>query len=162
MMELLCFIVEKVTPGIKRKNPNNYVKELLKFKCKIKQGKHEFIFIYDEYDELGFLNVDCFEVDFEFYLIGYLKFLFVVVGRSVSSVGRCLFCKLKQSEWVSHHGKKDNGRIKCHAPLWNMEELILPCIDTQVNQQNEGRGLWYERTSSSFSELGATVIIYSR
>ena len=28
--------------------------------------------------------------------------------------------------------------IKCHAPFWNKEELILHYIDTQVNQQNVG------------------------
>ena len=56
----------------------------------------------------------------------------------VYDVQDCLLCKLKQSEWVSHHGKKENGMIKCHAPFWNKEELILHYIDTQVNQQNVG------------------------
>ena len=62
----------------------------------------------------------------------------MVIFKSGLSGGHCRFCKLKQSELVSHHGKKENSRIKCHAHLLTMEELILPYIYAQVNQQDEG------------------------
>ena len=59
----------------------------------------------------------------------------MTVGRSVFSGVRCLLRWLKKSEWVSYHGKKENGRINCHAPLWSMKEIILPFIDIQVNKK---------------------------
>ena len=47
----------------------------------IKQGNYESNFIYDEDNELGFLNADCFEVYCELYFVGDLEFLFMMVGR---------------------------------------------------------------------------------
>ena len=60
----------------------------------------------------------------------------MMVSRSGFSGVHCPICKLKQSELVSHDGKKENGIINSHAPLWTMEGIILPYIDNQVNQQN--------------------------
>ena len=64
------------------------------------QGKYGFNVIYDEGNELGFMNVDRFKVDCEFYLIRDLKFFFMMVGQSGFSGGCCIFCKLKQYEWL--------------------------------------------------------------
>ena len=99
----------------------------------IKQGNYESNFIYDEDNELGFFNADCFEVYCELYFVGDLEFLFVMVFQSVFLGGPCIFCKLKQSECVSHNGNEQNRRVTCHAPLCTTEELILPYIDAQVN-----------------------------
>ena len=60
------------------------------------QGKYEFNVIYNKDNELGYLNADIFDVYCEFYFIGDLKFLFVMIGRSVILGGRCIFYKLKQ------------------------------------------------------------------
>ena len=55
---------------------------MLKVERKNKRGKFEFNIIYDKNYELGSLNAYRLEVDCGFYLIGGLKFLFVMVGRS--------------------------------------------------------------------------------
>ena len=66
---------------------------MLKEEIKIKQGRYKFNVIYDEDDELGSLNAEHFEVDCEFYLIGDLQLLFMMVGRSGFLGGCCIFCK---------------------------------------------------------------------
>ena len=47
---------------------------------KSKKGKYKCIVIYDEDDTLVSLNADCFEVDYELYLISDSKFLFMMVS----------------------------------------------------------------------------------
>ena len=118
--------MEKGTTGILKTNPIKYGKAVLRVKRQSKKVRYEFYVMYDDDDELGYMNADRFKVDHEFYFIGNLQFLFMMVGQSGLLGGHYIFCELKRSEWVSHHGKKDNGRIKCHAPLCNMEGLILP------------------------------------
>ena len=68
-MELLCFIVKKLTQGNKN-NPSKDGNILLKVEIQSKLVNYEFNAIYDEDDELGSLNIYCFEVDLRvlFYL----------------------------------------------------------------------------------------------
>ena len=66
---------------------------MLKVERRIKQGNFESNVIYNEDNELGSLNTYCVEVDCEFYLIGDLEFLFMMVGQSGFSGRYCIFCK---------------------------------------------------------------------
>ena len=69
-----------MTPSFKS-NTRKDGEAVLKVERKIKQVNYESNVIYNEDNELGSLNTYCVEVDCEFYLIGDLEFLFMMVGR---------------------------------------------------------------------------------
>ena len=73
--------MEKVTTGILKTNPIKYGKAVLRVKRQRKQVRYEFDVLYDDDDELGYMNADRFKVDREFYFIGNLQFLFMMVGQ---------------------------------------------------------------------------------
>ena len=72
--------------------------------------------------------------DMELFLIGDLKFLFMVLGRSGFCGNWCLYCMLKKSEWIKQHQEKDS--IHCEARSWTIEELLATSL---TNQQADGQ-----------------------
>ncbi len=44
----------------------------------------------------------------ELYLMGDRKFLFMMVGRSGYCGGYCMYCRLKQSEWIALHLERNS------------------------------------------------------
>ncbi|KAL7564736.1 hypothetical protein ACA910_010147 [Epithemia clementina (nom. ined.)] len=71
----------------------------------------------------------------ELFLVGDLKFLLMVVGRDGYSGLWCLYCHLKQAEWVRVHVQKN--LIHCEATKWTIPLLMAQALvaqqpDTQV------------------------------
>ena len=65
-------------------------------------------------------------IPLELFLIGDLKFLFMVLGRANHCGSLCLYCKLKQAEWTEMH-KSLNG-IPCGADIWTIDGLMATTI----------------------------------
>jgi hypothetical protein len=57
----------------------------------------------------------------ELYLMGDWKFLFMMVGRSGYCGSYCMYCRLKQSEWVVRHAERNS--CVCGAEEWDMTKL---------------------------------------
>ena len=83
---------------------------------------------YDQQDRGGE------KVGIELFLIGDLKYLFMVLGRSGFSGSWCLYCQLKQSEWVRQH--KAKNCIHCNGKKWTIEEILATSL---TNQQADGQ-----------------------
>ena len=72
-------------------------------------------------------------LEVNFYLIGDLKFVFMVLGRSGYCGSWCLYCLLKSADWCKIHKEKDS--IHCGASKWTIKDLIAK---TMVMDQIDG------------------------
>ena len=125
-MLLLRLIVSKITPGILVMKP--------------KEGKS---YLHAEIDIEGKYNVDFNEsyienctgvvIQINWYLIGDLKFLFMMLGRQNYAGVQCLYCMMKRAEWKEKHSE---GLLDCNGKKWTMGELLKPFMDSQ----NTGNG----------------------
>ena len=120
-VELLEPLLSRLEKGIKRLKPDKNGM----CSCKVKRNTDgEITLCYGEEDP------EAEKFPMELFLIGDLKFLFMVVGRSGLSGHWCLYCKLKKSEWKLKH--KEKNSIHCNAELWTIEDLLATSF---VNQQ---------------------------
>jgi hypothetical protein len=106
-MELLRPLLDDMVPGLKKLMPS-------------REGKSTVGVLNDDYElQFGEQNDDA--IPMQFYLIGDLKFLFMMMGRSGFSGSYCLYCQLKQAEWKKQH--VDLNAIDCGADAWTIEKL---------------------------------------
>jgi hypothetical protein len=71
----------------------------------------------------------------ELYLMGNWKFLFMMVGRSGYCGGYCMYCRLKQSEWIALHSERYS--CYCGAEEWNMTKLHGVALKQLNNEEEE-------------------------
>ena len=65
----------------------------------------------------------------DFFMIGDLKFLFMISGRNGFSGSKCLYCMLKASQWKKQHQEKDS--IFCGAEKLSVEILMDHAMNIQ-------------------------------
>jgi hypothetical protein len=85
-----------------------------------KEGKSAVKVANKDY-ELQFGEEDDDAIPTKFYLIGDLKFLFMMLGRSGFLGSYCLYCELKQAQWKKKH--IELNLIYCGADEWIIEKL---------------------------------------
>jgi hypothetical protein len=106
-MELLRPLLDDMMPGLNQLMPS-------------KEGKSAVKVANKDY-ELQFGEEDDDAIPMKFYLIGDLKFLFMMLGRSGFSGSYCLYCELKQAQWKKKHIELNS--IYCGADKWTIEKL---------------------------------------
>jgi hypothetical protein len=94
-------------PGLKQLMPSKEGKSAVKVTNK------DYKLQFGEQDDDG--------IPMKFYLIGDLKFIFMMLGRSGFLGSYCLHCKLKQAQWKKKHLKLNS--IYCGADKWTIEKL---------------------------------------
>ena len=130
-MFLLRHIVQKITPGITSLNPKEgqsviYVEYLKEKEYKILQEE----------------NKRTVKVNIHFFLIGDLKFLFMMLGREGYAGTQCLYCTLLAKEWKEKHGE---GLIECGGNKWTIKKLLEPFLNAQIDRQSSSQ----EQSSSA-------------
>jgi hypothetical protein len=106
-MELLRPLPGDMMPGLNKLMPS-------------KEGKSAVRVTNKDY-ELQFGEQDDDAIQMKFYLIGDLKFLFMMLGRSGFSGTYCLYCELKQAQWKKEHVELNS--LYCGAEEWTIEKL---------------------------------------
>ena len=85
-------------------------------------------------------NYVIFECKIDLYLIGDLKFLFMVMGQSGYSAHYCLYCRLKSAQWRTIY--KNQKKINCEADFWSIQSLTQEALMIQQGNSNKvGMGI---------------------
>ena len=87
-------------------------------------------------------------VRFHYFLIGDLKFLFMMLGRDGYSGRQCLHCKLFAKDWKEKYA---DGQIQCSGEVCTIEKLLQLFLAAQINRQSastESRKTRHESISS--------------
>jgi hypothetical protein len=109
-MDLLRSLLEMMEPGIWKVNPRDE-------NCKVTVTVTE-----DKRYSLSYnVQEGGLQFDLKMYLVGDLKFLFMMLGRDGFSGSWCLYCSPKQSEWKKQHSEFDS--IHCGAEEWTISKL---------------------------------------
>jgi hypothetical protein len=101
-MALLWPLLDVMMPGLTHFMPS-------------KEGKSAIKVANKDY-ELQFGEEDDGAIPMKFYLIGNLKFIFMMLGRSGFLGIYCLYCELKQTQWKKKHIELNS--IYCGAGKW--------------------------------------------
>jgi len=118
-IEFLKPLLERLEVGIRRMNPSNMGKTTLSVSKKNGDGERT-------------LNFDGSNDDYvfpvEFFMIGDLKYMFMVVGRSGYSGAHCLYCFLEKKDWKDKHikNKTINPEVE-EVTIEKLMERILQC-----------------------------------
>jgi hypothetical protein len=75
-------------------------------------------------------------VKLELFLVGDLKFLFMMMGRSGYSGSNCVYCKLNSKQWKTYHVMEEH--MHCGAEEWSIEKLLAPFLASQIVRQAAG------------------------
>mgnify|MGYP000582880178 CR=1 FL=1 len=73
--------------------------------------------------------------DLELYLIGDLKFLFMMLGRSGYSSSWCLYCKLKKAQWTDLH--RERASCDCQGVPWTIDDIFHTALE-QMQKDSDG------------------------
>ena len=122
-MELLKVIVSKITPGINLLGLKDG--ESVVYVRQIEDLKLFQICNKEEVSEVG--------VRINYFLIGDLKFLFMMLDRDGYSGNQCLHWKLFAKDWKEKYA---DGQIQCSGEVWTIEKLLQPFLAAQINRQS--------------------------
>jgi hypothetical protein len=114
-VELLKPLVKQIEEGVKCMNPDENGNSF--FVVVDDQGKKNLQF--EKF--AGSIGVVVIDVPLAFYMMGDLKFLFMMLGRDGFSGSHCMYCMYKQSEWVTKH--TDDGLCDCGGERWSIKKL---------------------------------------
>jgi hypothetical protein len=128
-VELLRPLLARLEVGIKKLQPNNDAV------CTATLVQSEAGLLQDVFFDGRNGN---HSVPLELFLIGDLKFLFMVLGRANYCGSWCLYCKLKQAEWTEMHKSLDG--IHCGADVWTIDGLMATTIPDR-QPETEGANL---------------------
>ena len=109
-IHLLKHLVNKITPGIVRLEPTDGKSTV--YVCEENGG------IYQICGNVA----GAIPVHLEFFLIGDLKFLFMMLGCDGYAGSQCLYCKLLAKDCKE---KQREGLVRCGGELWTMENFCL-------------------------------------
>ena len=134
-MELLKPLLDMIQLDIKKMYPtsNGCIKV-----CVVKEGDNEIQLVFG--DDPTNQNYVIFECKMDLYLIGDLKFLFMVMGQSGYSAHYCLYCRLKSAQWRTIY--KNQKKINCEADFWSIQSLTQEALMIQQGNSNKvGMGI---------------------
>jgi hypothetical protein len=129
-MELLRTIVARITPGISRLKPKDGISSL-----HVTKQDDQYTIRADDNPPAQPENT-AQAVKLEFFLVGDMKFLFMMLGRSGYSGSNCLYCKLNSKQWKTKHVTEEH--MHCGAEEWSIEKLLAPFLASQIARQAAG------------------------